>query len=154
MKQQRKIILFTKEGFEKKQTELKNLQERRISAVTELQVARDQGDRSENGAYKAARWKLSGIDRQIRTLNRILLGAKVVEKPTDSKIGLGSSIDVLWNNTPRSFTIVGQEESDLTEGKISVSSPIGKALIGKAAGDEVEINVPAGKQSIRIVTVS
>lgn len=154
MKQIKRVVLFTKEGFEMKQNELKSLQERRVPAVNELQVARDLGDRSENGAYKAARWKLSGIDSQIRRLNGILRAAKIVDKPTDSNIGMGSSISVIWNNETKNFTIVGQEESNLAEGMISVLSPIGKALVGKKAGDTVEIFVPAGKQIIQIITVT
>lgn len=154
MKLKKKSILFTKEGYETKLAELKSLQERRIPAVQELQFAREQGDRSENGAYKAARWKLSGIDSQIRRLNSILRYAKVVAKPADSSIGLGSSIHVLWNGEERIFTIVGQEESNINEGKISMMSPIGKSLIGKKKGDIIEFLAPAGKQTIEIVTIT
>lgn len=154
MRRAKKPILFTKDGYEKKLAELKLLQEKRIPAVAELQFARDQGDRSENGAYKAARWKLSGIDSQIRRINAILRTAQVVAKPSDSKIGLGSEIQVIWNEEKKNFTIVGQEESDLSQGRISQFSPIGKALIGKEAGQTIDILVPAGKQVIEIVTVA
>jgi transcription elongation GreA/GreB family factor len=154
MRTSKKPILFTKEGYEKKLSELKLLQEKRIPAVAELQFARDQGDRSENGAYKAARWKLSGIDSQIRRINAVLRSAQVVEKPSDSKVGMGSEIDVIWNGENKHFIIVGQEESDLSQGRISMLSPIGKALSGKKMGDTVEILVPAGKQTIKIVTVA
>lgn len=154
MKRYKKKILFTKEGYEKKLAELKSLQDKRIPAVQELQFAREQGDRSENGAYKAARWKLSGIDSQIRRLNTILRTAQVIAKPTDSIVGLGSTVDVIWNTQEKTFTIVGQEESDLSEGRISIISPIGKALSGRKEGDSVEIFVPAGKQTIKIKKVS
>jgi transcription elongation GreA/GreB family factor len=154
MRTSKKPILFTKEGYEQKLSELKLLKEKRIPAVNELQYARDQGDRSENGAYKAARWKLSGIDSQIRRINAVLRSAQVVEKPTDSKVGLGSEIDVIWNGDNKHFIIVGQEESDLTTGRISMLSPIGKALNGKKAGETVEFLVPGGKQTIKIVTVA
>lgn len=154
MKPKKKPILFTKEGYETKLAELKSLQEKRIPAVQELQFAREQGDRSENGAYKAARWKLSGIDSQIRRLNSILRFAQVVGKPADNSIGLGSRIDVLWNGEERIFTIVGQEESNINEGKISMMSPIGKSLIGKKQGDIIEIQAPAGKQTIEIIIIT
>jgi transcription elongation factor GreA len=149
-----KKFLFTKEGHEKLLKEKQDLENTRVTAVNELSVARDLGDRSENGAYKAARQKLSGIDRQLRYINKQLQFAHVVEPRTDGIVGIGSKVVVNDGKTDKEFTVVGGSESDIVNGRISQFSPLVKALLGKKIGDTAHIQVPAGQIDYRILKVS
>lgn len=149
----KKTIKFTKEGYDAMHKELDELQEKRKEAVRELAIARDMGDRSENGAYKAARWKLSGIDSRLRYLKKTLHFAEVVTPPPSGLIGIGSKVQLLCNDITNNYTIVGGHESDLTQGKLSCFSPIGKALMHHKEGDEVKVQTPAGEKVFRILKV-
>ena len=140
-----KKILLTPEGLKEKEQEKADLKIQRVSAVKELVTARNMGDLSENGAYKAARFRLSGIDRRLRYLENVLRRVTVTEKRTDGHVGIGSQIVVNDGEKELTLTIVDSHESDFMRGKISLYSPIGKALMGKREKDMVEVITMKGK---------
>lgn len=148
-----KHILITQEGFDKKNTELQDLENQRVKALEELNFAREQGDRSENGAYKAARWKLGGIDKRLRILKEIIRRSQIVARAHQDIVEIGATITITMNNQQREFLIVGSEESDLENGRISYVSPIGKAVMGKKKGDECFVTTPGGMLSIAILDI-
>jgi transcription elongation factor GreA len=140
-----KKILLTSEGLQEKEQEKADLKKQRESAVRELVTARNMGDLSENGAYKAARFRLSGIDRRLRYLENVLRRVVVTEKRTDGRVGIGSQIVVNDGEKELTLTIVDSHESDFMRGKISLYSPIGKALMGRREKDVVEVVTIKGK---------
>lgn len=148
-----KKIFLTPEGLKEKEEEKNDLQGQRIGAVKELVIARNMGDLSENGAYKAARFRLSGIDRRLRYIEGVLRRVIVTEKRTDGRVGIGSRITVNNGTTSLELMIVDGHESDFNRGKISLYSPIGKALMGKRAGEKVEIYLMKGKVNYSIIKV-
>ncbi|MBI2029773.1 transcription elongation factor GreA [Candidatus Gottesmanbacteria bacterium] len=147
------MTYFTKSGFEKIQKEFKDLQNKRPKAVDELQRARELGDLSENGAYKAARFELSTIDAKIRRIERQLKTAKVISAKTDGTIGIGNKVKLLKNGKEIEYSVVGDFEADPQDGKISLNSPIGQALYGKRVNESVTINAPAGSIEYKIISV-
>lgn len=145
---------LTQAGFDEKQTELAKLQAERVQAVSELQRAREMGDLSENAAYKVARTKLSGIDRRVRFLERILKRVDIILKRTDGKAGIGSVVTFAEQNTSEvTYTLVDGYESDIGKGKISIYSPIGRAFLGRSKGEIVNVAVPAGNKQYRIISI-
>ena len=140
-----KKILLTPEGLKEKEQEKADLQTQRVSAVKELTTARNMGDLSENGAYKAARFRLSGIDRRLRYVEGVLRRVVVSEKRTDGRVGIGSFVIVNDGTKDVELTLVDGHESDFMRGKISFYSPIGKALMGRRADEKVEINTIKGR---------
>ncbi len=146
-------ILFTKEGLEKFQIELQELQVKRREYVENLKVAREMGDLSENAAYKVARQRLSSTDYRIRYLNKIINNSRVVEDRGTNQINIGSNITVLANNKEQDFQIVGSHESDLANNKISFFSPVGSSLLNKKVGDIVLIKIPSGEIEYKIIKI-
>jgi transcription elongation factor GreA len=149
----KKTYPITKEGLEDKKNEYEQLQQRRVEAVKELSIARDMGDRSENAAYKSARWKLSGIDRQLRYLKNVIANAKVVEPAQEGIVGIGAKVKLRTEDKEVEYKIVGGHESDISKGYISFLSPIGKALMRKKVGDVVEVSVPAGRITYSVESI-
>lgn len=146
-------ISFTKQGLDKIIQEHDGLVAQRPAMVTELSRARDMGDRSENAAYKSARFHLSNLDRRIRHLKKIIDSAHVVTVDHTDYVDLGHTVKVKIDDTITDYTIVGGYESDIINGKISVYSPIGKALLRKKKGDTVLIEVPAGKKIYTVLDI-
>jgi len=140
-----KKILLTQAGLQEKEQEREQLKGERVSAVQELQTARNMGDLSENGAYKAARFRLSGIDRRLRFVENVLRRVVVTEKRTDGRIGIGSEVVVKNGEKELTLVLVDSHESDFMRGKISLYSPIGKALLGRRAGEIVEVTTQNGQ---------
>lgn len=147
-------IFFTKQGFEKVKKEYEELIEKRKDAVSTLKRAREMGDLSENGLYKAAKFELGNIDRNIRRVKFFLSKGKIAQDSQRGIIGIGSKIIVNDGTREREFNIVGDYESDPTENKISSNSPLGKALMNKKEEDVFEIETPAGKKIYKIRKVS
>ncbi len=141
---------FTKQGYQDLVNEKNKLTKSRIDAVANLKTAREMGDLSENAAYKVARSKLSSIDRRLRFLTKILDNAYVIETKFNGTVDVGSLVTVETNNGTVTYQIVNSHESDLTHGKISYYSPVGKALVGKRVDDVVEVITPNGKNFYKI----
>jgi transcription elongation factor GreA len=130
---------------------------KRPQVVTRLSTARDMGDLSENAEYTAARDELAFIDGRIDELENLLKKVIIIKEKSRGKknnnINLGSKVTVRINGKKESFTIVGEWESDPGEKKISNESPLGKALLGKSVGGEIEIQAPAGKIKYKILEI-
>ncbi|MCL4415821.1 MAG: GreA/GreB family elongation factor [Actinobacteria bacterium] len=146
-------IIFTKKGFDEVKKKHKELIDSRPFAVADLKKARDMGDLSENGYYRAAKFKLIDIDRNIRRLEYLVKNGTVADKPKKGIVSIGSRVIVKIKDVDRQYEIVGNYEANPSEGKISYISPIGKGLVGKRDGDSIEILAPSGKtrQTIRVL---
>ncbi|MEX1052462.1 MAG: transcription elongation factor GreA [Patescibacteria group bacterium] len=146
---------ITKEGLEILQSELKDLIEnKKPQAIDRLQKARNMGDLSENSEYTSAKDGLAMIEDRIHTIEATIKTAEIVEdNHNNNEISLGSHIKVQANGEQNEFHIVGEYEADPSTNKLSMTSPIGQALLGKKTGDLVEIEVPAGKTQYKILEI-
>jgi transcription elongation factor GreA len=139
-----KIIPFTENGLKDINNKLQEQILKRPDTVKSLSRAREMGDLSENGLYKAAKFELSDIDRLIRYYKNLIKYSKIIS-PTDNKtIQIGHNITVKSENGSKNFYIVGEYEANPREGKISYKSPIGHNLMGRNVGDKVFIKTPSG----------
>ena len=146
--------ILTKEGYEKFLADQKKLLSERPHAVKELTRAREMGDLSENGFYKGARAKLSQIDSQLRHLNKLLKHVELIKKPSGSTIALGTTVNIVSSDGERNFMIVGEQEANPSDGKISYKSPLGSNLIGGKVGDQIKIQTPSGETVYSIKKIS
>ena len=138
--------VVTKEGYSKLKEELDKLKKGRPQIAQKISKAREQGDLSENAAYKSARERQSFVEGRITELEGILKGARVVEHSGGcEKIGVGCRVKARSDDKIQEFHIVGVLEADPGGGKISYESPLGKRLVGRTVGDRVTIEAPAGK---------
>lgn len=150
---------MSQEGYDKLVAELNQLVHEDLPKVREaIAEARDKGDLSENFEYHAAKREQSRLLGRIRFKQRVLEHARVLDiskRQNTDCIQLLSRIEItnLANNARMTYTIVSPHEANLREGKISIRSPIANALVGKKAGDVVEVHVPAGMQKFRIESV-
>ena len=148
-------ILITPEGYKKLLEEMEDLQKRqRPEIIKEIEEARAKGDLSENAEYHAAKEKHALIENRISELSEKINNAQIVDPNTVPKdrVNFGCTV-VLYdidNDEEIKYMIVGEDESDPSKGKISINSPIAKALLGKEDGDEVEVQVPAGTRRFEI----
>lgn len=153
-----KKIYLTKKGLEDLKKEYDTLvKTRRAEVVERLSLAREMGDLSENAEYTAAREELAFIDGRIEELEMILKQAVLIEDGVHHKgriIDLGSQVTVQVKGKKEVFTLVGEWEADPTEKKISHESPLGKALMGKIVGDDIEVEAPVGKMVYTVVEIS
>lgn len=146
-----KRIQFTKEGLAKVKTDFERYTEKRKDAVIALRTAREMGDLSENGAYKAARFQLSDIDRELGRLRFLLRFADVVEIKKTGVIDFGCRVTLSDGNKEMTFLLVSGYESDPKQQKLSVFSPLGKAIVGKKTGDTVKVVAPVGERTYKII---
>ncbi|MCQ2096405.1 MAG: transcription elongation factor GreA [Fibrobacter sp.] len=151
--------LISKEGFEKFKAEWEQLKYvERPAMINQVQAAAAEGDRSENAAYTYGRMRVREIDRRLRELDRILDGAQVVESMAsdDGSIRFGATITMRDIKTKREkkYQIVGDKEIDPLQGKISMKSPVGEALMGKKQGEQVQVQAPRGIITYEIVEVT
>ncbi len=139
---------ISKEGLEKLQQELERLTKiERPEIIDRISKARDLGDLSENAEYHEARNLQSFVEGRVQELEALIKGAVII-KNTKNKdtVTLGSTVHATCDNGVKmKYMIVGHSEADPLNGKISHESPIGRALIGKPVGHEVELVIPAGK---------
>lgn len=144
-------IVFTQSGVDdlKKEQELLRLQ--RKEAVADLKKARDMGDLSENGYYKAAKFKLISIDRRIRMVTHLLKNATVPTVIAKTTVDIGCTVMLDDGKEKKEYLLVGGYESNPGEGKLSIVSPIGRGLVGKKAGDTIQVETPNGKHTYTIV---
>jgi len=150
-----KKVQVTQDGFEKMQKEYDELTKtKRPSAVTRLQTARAMGDLSENSEYTAAKEDLAFIEGRIKELEELLHNAKVVTNtPSNGIIDIGSHVRLEKDGVNIKYTIVGEFEANPTENRLSHTSPIGRALMGKRVGERVDVEVPAGKSTYKILEI-
>jgi transcription elongation factor GreA len=130
----------------------------RPSAITAIAEARTHGDLSENAEYDAAKERQSFIEGRIKEIESKLSNAQVIDPKgvdADGRCVFGSTVDLEESKGGESVTyqIVGEDEADIKKGKVSVGSPIARALIGKYAGDEVEVHTPGGVRKYEILEV-
>jgi transcription elongation factor GreA len=146
--------ILTKEGLVELKAEYDELvNQKRPVAVTRLSDARELGDLSENSEYAAAKQDLAFIDGRIVELEEILHGAKVVTSHKRSTVDVGCKVTLHINGKKEVFTVVGEWEADPSQKKISHSSPLGKALLGKKPGEKVEVEAPAGKVIYKVLEI-
>jgi len=141
-----KEFLLTPEGKAKLEEELYHLKAVRRQEVAEkIQRAIERGGTDHNAEYEDAKNEQAFVEGRILTLENLLKNAVVVAPEKGDRVRIGSRVSVLTQDgKPETFTIVGVAEADPAQGKISHQSPVGRALMGKKAGDEVEVKVPAG----------
>jgi len=146
---------LSQEGYDnllKEVDELKNV--KRPKAVERLATARAMGDLSENSEYVAAKDDLGFIDSRIMEIDQIVQNTNIVQHHSgESAIQIGNKVVVESNGNEELYHIVGEFEADITAGKISESSPIGKALLGAKVGSTVSVEIPAGSVTYKVVKV-
>lgn len=149
------ILLITKNGLEALKAELLDLVEQKRPVVVErLSIARSMGDLSENSDYQGAKEDLSFLDGKIEELEEIIKNCKAHSPENKDSVDFGHAVTVKINGVQVTFQIVGEWEANPTLKKISHSSPLGKALIGKKVGEQVEVVAPAGKVVYTVVAIS
>jgi transcription elongation factor GreA len=147
---------LTAEGSAKLRAELDHLRSvRRPEVIARIRTAKEHGDLKENAEYHAAREEQSFLEGRVQALEARLRTAVIVDAPVEgARVGLGSRVTVEVEGETLSYTIVGASESDPTAGRISSSSPVGRALVGRDVGDEIIIRTPAGERHYRIVKLA
>lgn len=153
------ITYLTEEGLQKLRDELEHLRHHERPAISnQIAEARDKGDLSENAEYDAAKEAQGLLEMKIAKMEELLANARVIDesKLDNSKVLILSKVKIknVANNATMSYTLVAENEADLKAGKISVSSPIAKALLGNKVGDVVEATVPNGKVKLEILDIS
>jgi len=142
---------LTLEGLEKFKKELEYLENVKRKEVSEkIGHAASQGDLKENAGYDAAKDEQGFVEGRIRELKGIIAQAEVIEKKETGKVRIGSFVFLNSSEGKEKFQIVGPEEADILNNKISFKSPLGEAILNKKKGDVVRINTPDGKKEYKI----
>ena len=153
-------IPLTAQGAQRLQVELHRLKTvERPDVINALAEARAQGDLSENAEYDAARERQGFIEGRIAELEGTLSNAQIIEPATleaDGRIVFGATVEIedLESGNTVTYQIVGDVEADIRANKISISSPVARALIGKTEGDVVEVKAPAGIREYEILSIN
>ena len=149
-------IQITKQGLTSLEKELDVLtNDKRPKLVERLAFARNQGDLAENSDYQNAKDELEFLDGRITELEDVLKKAVVVHSNSKSdQVSFGTKVTVKANGKELFFEIVGEWEADPANRRISHTSPLGQALVGKKVGDEVEVEAPVGKLTYKILNIS
>jgi transcription elongation factor GreA len=148
---------MTADGLAALQADLERLEtEERARIAEQIKVARSFGDLSENAEYHAAKEAQAHLETKILQLRARVLDARVVEPTTGDVAGFGSTVVLVDEGTGRElrYTLVAQPQQDPAAGKISVETPVGKALVGKRAGEVATITTPSGQRNLRVQSVS
>lgn len=151
-----KQVQLTKKGFEALIKELEVLVEtKRPRLIDRISNARAQGDLKENSDYQNAKEELEFLEGRINELQEVTKNAKIVDDlpKGGTDVGLGTKVTVRVNGIKNTFEIVGDWEADLGNKKISHTSPLGSALVGKNVGEKIEVEVPVGKILYEIVAI-
>ena len=154
-----KISYVTEEGMQNLKEDLKQLMNvERPSISNQIAEARDKGDLSENAEYDAAKEAQGLLEMRIARLQETIRTSRLIDesKLDNSKVQILSKVTIRnkSNNATMVYTVVSESEADLKAGKISISTPIAKGLLGKKVGDVVEITVPSGTIPFEIVEIS
>lgn len=153
------VSYYTKDGLEKLKKDLAFLEQvERPRVSNEIGEARDKGDLSENAEYHAAKEEQSLLETKIAKLKNVVANARIIDesKLDTSKILIHSIVKIknIANAMEFTYTLVADSESDVKNGKLSVSSPIGKGLLGKKVGETAEIKVPSGLVKFEILEIT
>jgi transcription elongation factor GreA len=150
-------VPLTAKGFAKLDAELKKLKSvERPAVIQAIAEAREHGDLSENAEYHAARDKQSFIEGRIRELEALIGRSEVIDvAKLAGAIKFGATVELVDEDSeePRTYQLVGEPEANIEEGLLNVKSPLARALIGKEAGDSVEVRTPGGVRSYEVVAV-
>jgi len=151
-------VPMTARGFNRLQEELKHLKAvERPAVIKAIAEAREHGDLSENAEYTAARERQSFIEGRVMELEDKISRAEVIDptKLSGDTVKFGATVTLADEDTDEESTyqIVGQDESDIKGGFISITSPLARALIGKHVGDTVEVTTPGGSKSYEVISI-
>lgn len=151
-------IILTPEGYLELETELNNLKNvERPRVIKDLKDARAQGDLSENADYDAARNEQAELEAKIKKLQAIVDNVTIIDEVSNDKIGVGNTVKISYVDDPEEedqYKIVGSQEADPFESKISNESPIAKALLGHKVGDTVSVESPNGSYEIKVIEIN
>jgi len=153
----KKMFRMTQAGADELRAELTELVAGRAVMAERIKTAREFGDLSENAEYQSARGDQDKCEARIAELEHILQNAEIIKEPKSSaaaKVQLGSTVKLKNDGKHKEFQIVGTVEADPLNGKISDESPIGKLLLGRKLGDEVELQTPAETAIYKITDIS
>ena len=151
-----KPVLLSKEGLKKLEDELEHLRTvRRLEVAERIQKAKELGSTQNNAEFDDAKNEQAFVEGRILTLENMIKNATIISpRRASSQVQVGSTVTVVNPEGERQqFTIVGSAEASPGEGKISNESPIGKALLGKRIGEDVEVTVPAGRVKFTVVEI-
>jgi transcription elongation factor GreA len=150
----KKLFYLTKEGVDELDSELKALIGQRGPVAEKIKTAREFGDLAENAEYQTARQEQEKVEGRIAEIEHILQNVEIIAKPkADGVVRLGSTV-TLKNGATKKFQVVGTMEADPLEGKISDESPLGKAVLGKRVGDDVEIKTAADVAIYKVIEIA
>ena len=152
------ISYKTQEGYDKKMAELNRLENvERPDVVKAIQEAREKGDLSENAEYDAAKERQGMLEAKISELKNLVATARIIDqsKLQTDEVQLMNKVTIknIKNNAKMTYTIVSETEADLKAGKISITTPIAKGLLGHKKGDVVDVKVPAGTMKFEIIDI-
>lgn len=153
------ITYMTQEGYNKKMAQLNHLENvERPDVVRAIVEAREKGDLSENAEYDAARERQGLLEAKIAELKTLIAGARIIDssKLNTDEVALMNKVTIknVKNGAQMTYTIVGDTEANMREGKISISTPIAKGLLGHKVGDIVDVKVPAGVMQFEIIEIA
>ena len=151
-------IPLTIQGAEQLRQELKRLKGERPQISAAIGVAREHGDLRENAEYHAAKEQQGLAEARIRDIEAKLSNAQIIEVSklnADGKVVFGATVHLadIDEGTKVLYQIVGEDEADIKKGRVSISSPVARAMIGKFEGDVVEVSAPGGQRSYEIISV-
>jgi transcription elongation factor GreA len=152
-----KPVLLTKDGLQALEEELEQLVNMRRAEVAErIRQARDFGDIAENAEYTEAKNEQSLVEGRIQTLEAMVRNAVMIEEENRERgvVAAGAEVKVSSEEGEETYSIVGAAEADPLNGRISNESPLGRALLGHKAGDEVEWTSPIGTSRVKILSVT
>ena len=145
---------LTKEGLEKLKIEIERLKkEERIKVAKLLEEAISFGDLSENAAYDEAKEAQALLEGKIASLENTINNAIIIKESDNGFVNIGSTVTVKWKDKEDTFSIVGEEESNPIEKRISFKSPLGKALLQKSKGSKVSVKTPSGEIEYLILEI-
>lgn len=150
---------MTKEGFEKLKQTLNNLKTiDRIKIINDIKVAREHGDLKENAEYHAAKEAQFILEKKIKNIENKIINAQIINSSEiyqQNKILFGSSVELInmHNNKKYTYKIVGEDEADIKNNKISIKSPLARALLQKSEDDTINLELPNGIIKYKIITI-
>ncbi len=153
------VVYLTEEGLQKLRSELEQLKSVERPAISRMIAeARDKGDLSENAEYDAAKEAQGLLEMKIAKLEDTVAKARIIDESRidTSKVQILNKVTIknLKTNTSMTYTLVAESEANLKEGKLSVGTPIAKALLGKKVGDVVDVEIPSGSVKFEVIEIS